>query len=138
LAFILLCFPCWSFLAWKRAGNDTLPLFPIVSLMYWLFFAVPLFWVDRLRPSTGVLSILPDTAIPQAMLLSVVGVTSLATCMRLGLGRRFRVPAFADLRSDTRAANYVRIVFALSMIFSLGPSAPYSSTEEFRQVLTLL
>src|SRR5215469_6404136 len=50
LAFLLLAFPCWLYTDWRENGRFQLPLLALIGAMYWLFFAVPAFWGDRIIP----------------------------------------------------------------------------------------
>jgi len=44
LAFFLLCLPWQSYLNWKTNTKSYLPLFAMVTFMYWLYYVLPLFW----------------------------------------------------------------------------------------------
>ena len=48
LTFLLLLLPCATYARWRNGPRETLPLFAILALMYWLNYAVPLFWGERI------------------------------------------------------------------------------------------
>ena len=43
----LLAFAWMSYYQWRRAGERYLPLFSIVSFMFWVYYALALFWGTR-------------------------------------------------------------------------------------------
>src|SRR5882672_9601548 len=47
LAFILLLIPWSSYLQWKLEREPGLPIFAIISFMYWIYYALSLFWGAR-------------------------------------------------------------------------------------------
>src|SRR6266436_6253279 len=47
VAFALLYIPWSAFIQWKSRGQSQLPVFSMVAFMYWLYYAVPVFWGDR-------------------------------------------------------------------------------------------
>ena len=131
----LLCLPWWSYMAWKRAGKGRLPLFALVASMYWLFYAVPLFWGDRVRPSMGPASQVPDDAITQAIWMALLGVVTLWVGIRSGIGGRFALSTVRDVPADPRRWGYLRLLLIGGTAFSLYPNSAYIAGEEGRQLV---
>src|SRR6266700_4227427 len=49
-SYLLLLFAWWSYRDWKKGRSPGLPLFSFMTMMYWVFFGVSLFWGDRWAP----------------------------------------------------------------------------------------
>ena len=72
-AFFLLVFAWGSYCGWKSRQNTSLPLFSVLAFMYWIYYAMPLFWGDRKPVQIGI-RIASEQSIERAMLLAVLGV----------------------------------------------------------------
>src|SRR5260370_26583189 len=71
-AFLLFLIPWCSFLIWRQRQRNGLPVFTLVGLAYWWYFAIGLFWLDReLRLGHGVVAVEEVTG---AVWLALVGV----------------------------------------------------------------
>ena len=82
-AFLLLLFPWASFLSWRQQNRGGLPVFAMVGFVYWWWFAIGMFWLER---TLWVGRRIIDTeSVDGAMWLALVGVV----CM--GVGMRVRV-----------------------------------------------
>jgi hypothetical protein len=131
LAFLLLLMPWSAYLRWRNGTRDRLPLFALLSLMYWLYYAVPLFWGDRVISdvSTPLGRELPDEAFTTTMALVVAGVVALWIGMNSKIGSLLAPANVPQLASGPSRMNYVRLVLvfgALSSFFensinALGP-----------------
>jgi hypothetical protein len=123
---------------WKAAGGRYLPLFPIVSFMYWVYYALALFWGTRKAyTSHGELS---HESIEQAVLLALMGVCCLWIGKWTGLGRRLVSSKVLDVdasRENTWA--YIRTVLLLSIPLTFTvQSRAYLFGAGGRQFLVLL
>src|ERR1700735_2602010 len=46
-AFILSAIPCVAYQKWLRGPKEQIPLFVLISIMYWIAYAIPLFWMEH-------------------------------------------------------------------------------------------
>ena len=46
-AFILCWIPWAAYQKWARGAREKIPLFVLIGVMYWLAYAVPLFWTKH-------------------------------------------------------------------------------------------
>ena len=99
---------------WKLAGERYLPLFPMLSLMFWTYYALPLFWGYRWSYTRrGTLS---DQSIEQAMLLVELGVACLWVGKWSGVGRRLASHKVLDILSSRENTwLYIRTVLLLTI-----------------------
>ena len=47
LAFVLLQMPWSAYLNWKERSDEKIPVFALISIMYWVYYALSLFWGAR-------------------------------------------------------------------------------------------
>jgi len=99
---------------WKVAGESYLPLFPILSFMYWVYYALALFWGNRRGYSSrGELS---DQSIEQAMLLALIGVFCLWIGKWMGIGQRLVSRKTLDIHVNRESTwSYIRTLLLLSI-----------------------
>lgn len=124
--------------SWRRAGERYLPLFPMLSFMYWVYYALALFWGTRSSyTSRGELS---DQAIEHAMLLAVVGVICLWVGRWTGIGQRLASPRVLDIHPRSENTwSYVRTALLLSLPLTFGvQSRAYLFGSGGRQLLMIL
>ena len=108
-AFLLLLFPLWSYWHWRQKRLRGLPLFAAASAMYWLFFALQVFWGDRLAPDwRNPARQIGDEAITQAMLLVVLGVMSLWLGIASTFGRRMAPQHFPEIAWTPFTMGYLQ------------------------------
>jgi hypothetical protein len=138
LGLALAYFPWVTYLHWKRSSDTGFPLLTAVSFVYWLFYAVPLFWGDRLSLRIGAVSYVTDSSVTQSMIMAVLGVSALWVGYRSGLGRRFRLPPFVDLQPEPGSLVYVRWVLVLSGLFGLALNVGLQAPDSIRQILLTL
>jgi hypothetical protein len=99
---------------WKVAGERYLPLFPMLSFMFWVYYVLGLFWGNRRgNTSQGVLS---DQSIERAMLLACLGVFCLWVGKWTGVGRRFVSRRILDINvTSENTWSYIRTALLLSI-----------------------
>src|SRR5271170_1825288 len=84
LASFLLCWIPWtSYQQWSRGERQDLPLFALIAAMYWLTYAVPLFWSNHWIALVTGIRILSEQAITESLYLALFGVLSLWAGMKL-------------------------------------------------------
>jgi hypothetical protein len=121
-AFLLLLFPWASFLSWRRQNRGGLPVFAMLGFVYWWWFAVGLFWLERTLGFGLGRRIIHAESADAAILLALVGVG----CM--GVGMRVRVTPLPpsrqlELEDKQISWHYVRFVLLASTLVSLAPGA---------------
>jgi hypothetical protein len=138
VAYLLLFVPWWSYSVWKREGQTQLPFFAIVAFMYWLFYAVPLFWGDRVRPSSGIAQLVSDGTITQTMLMALLGVGALWLGMRSRLGARFALHSRRDIPADASRWGYLRFLLVACSLLSLFPDITSITGAGGQQLIAIL
>ena len=103
LCVALLVIPWSSYVRWQRQNDNELPVFAMLSLMYWLYYAVALFWGDlTIRMARFVFA---HESSPKflslALVMCLVGITSLWIGMKSRIGRRL-VPRSTPYLSEKR------------------------------------
>ena len=98
---------------WRLAAERYVPVFPVLSFMYWMYYVLPLFWGNlRMNAARGELS---EQAIEQAMLLAVVGVFCLWVGKWTAVGRRLVSRKVLDIQQGENSWAYIRTALLLSM-----------------------
>ncbi len=110
-AFILCWIPWAAYQEWSRGMRERIPLFFLIGVMYWLAYAVPLFWLRHdIDLITGPHQLSED-AITRSLYLVVLGVAALGVGMRVAGRSRFMASWRPDIHRSPGRWNYLR--FAL-------------------------
>ncbi len=139
LALLLAYFPWRSYLNWKADETSDLPVFSMIAFMYWLYYAVPLFWQPHTITDVygGVGRDVSETGVTLAMLMAVLGVCSLWVGLQVRLGRRL---ALRRLKINLPASRrlYIRIILAAGCLLNVYDLSTYILGESGRQLVTIL
>jgi hypothetical protein len=140
LAFLLLVMPWVAYLNWKKKSDDKLPIFALFAFMYWVYYALALFWGARTPSGVATPSerSVSDTAISWSLGLAVIGISTLWLGMRTGLGRRLAPRRVPELRAGPRTRHYIRLLLVGGALLSLYDNTPYLAGEGGRQVLSMI
>jgi hypothetical protein len=134
VAFLLLALPFWLYWDWRRSGYQRLPLFAIVTAMYWLYFALQLFWGSRL--SMGHRGrVVSESAVTSTMLLVLTGVAFLLLGMKSGIGKRLSIRRLPALSTQRFSLGYVQALAILTTVLSSNDALAYAGGEGLRQVI---
>jgi len=109
---------------WREAGERYMPLFPMLSFMFWTYYVLGLFWGNR--AGYGLRETVSDESIEQSMLLAAMGVTCLWVGKWIGVGRRLVSRKVIDIHLDRENTwSYVRTALAISipLMFTLQTQA---------------
>ena len=88
-AFILCWIPWAAYGEWVKGTREKFPLFALIGVVYWLAYAVPLFWLKHdISLVTGKHQ-LSENAITQSLYLVIFGVAALGSGMAGAGGLRF-------------------------------------------------
>jgi hypothetical protein len=123
LATALLLIPYASFHYWRTHAHAGFPVFGCVALMYWVYFAIPLFWGDRLRPQAYGVSYLPDTTITPALVLALLAVLAQWAGTHIRVGGALSSLQHWHLPVAPAQWGYMRFLLLLGMGLCLLPSA---------------
>lgn len=138
-AFILLCIPCWSYVLWRKSGRDVLPVYSLISGMYWLYFALPLFWGDRRALDwRNPWRTVGDAAVTQSLFLVLLGLTAMWAGMRVGFGRAIVTWRNPEIPNTQASWTYLRWVLVGGAALSLVPASGAGAAGSYRQILVLL
>lgn len=135
-AFLLLCLPWGAYRKWKREAQDEVPLLSMIGMIYWLYYAFPLFWGDRsavARWAAG--HEISNDAITGAMVMALLGMLSLCLGFRSHVGRRWVPQILPDLPSSEARWGYLRFIIIIGSLANLYDELPYLFGEEWRQVI---
>jgi hypothetical protein len=110
LAAFILCWVPWaSYREWEQGERKEIPIFPMIALMYWLAYGVPLFWMSHdISLVTGEFH-LSSEAMTAAMYLGVVGI--IAIWLGMKVARRWQwFPYFnVDVSKKSSRWQYLRL-----------------------------
>jgi hypothetical protein len=139
LALLLIYLPWRSYLTWKSSESGDLPIFSMIAFMYWLYYALPLFWEPRtiteIYSPTG--HEVSDVGVTLAMLMTVLGVASLWLGMRARVGRRL-APRHLSINLAPSRRPYIRLVLAIGCLLNVYDLSTYILGEGGRQLTGLL
>jgi len=138
-SFALLAFPWVSYRRWVKRNKPGLPVFALIAGLHWLYFAVAVFWGNRLIPVWYLTSDrTSDDAVTAVLFMALLGVVA------FGLGLRIRLFQFsswtiARRKSDEKGFwDYVRLLLISGVAFSYLPSAIYLFGESGRNWMLAL
>jgi hypothetical protein len=139
IALALLSIPWLSYLRWKKQTREVLPLFAMLAFMYWLYYAVPLFWTDRIISdrSAPLGRELSDTAITAAILMALLGVGALWAGMKVG-GRAMKFQGFPSVTLKWSHMNYIRVVLVVCCLLGFSDTLPLALGSGGRQGISIL
>lgn len=134
----LLCISWYTYIHWRYKSEEKIPVFSMIALTYWIYYAVPIFWGDRLVSDIhSSFRELPENAITEAELMAFLGVCSmwlgvtLASRIKRVPGRRLEVPL-----TQSRL-NYLRALLVVGSLLNLAEPSGVILGEGFRQIVTL-
>ena len=116
LAFLLCWMPWTSYRRWLQSKRSHIPLFALLATMFWLAYAVPLFWAPHSVSGIFGRRALSESLITQAMLLGVLGVACLWLGMRTAKISHWLPKVNRDVSSNPSKLAYMRIVFVLGTL----------------------
>lgn len=134
LAFVLLLIPWISYQWWRESNSYGLPIFAIISGLHWLYFAVALFWGDRIAPvwySSD--SLVTEEAVTNTLLMAVLGVSAIGLGIRRNLTKFLLPKQRATPALKASQWDYIRILLVVGTLASFFPNAVYIFGEAGRQ-----
>jgi len=140
LAFVLLQIPWLAYLNWKRRADEKIPVFALISFLYWVYFALALFWGAR-TPSgveTPFEKEVPQEAVTWSLAMVVTGVCAVWVGMRVRLSNYLVPQNLPELRQGPSSTHYLRFILVSATLLGLLENLPYIAGEGGRQALTIL
>jgi hypothetical protein len=135
-----LLYSSWrAFRVWVKGNRDSIPLFSMMSFMFWLYYVLPLFWGsnDNLDFATIGQNIATEEGITEALLMTLIGVLAIWLGMKSGIGR-FLIPKhFPDIHPDSARWSYLRLLLVIGTVGSIYDNAPYVLGEGGRQIILI-
>ena len=116
LAFLLCWMPWASYRRWLQSDRNNIPLFPLLATMFWLAYAVPLFWAQHVVTGIFGRRVLQESAVTYALLLAVVGVVWLWLGMTIAKLFQWVPRIKKDVSSDPSKLTYLRVVFLVGTL----------------------
>jgi hypothetical protein len=120
LAALILCWIPWaSYEEWYRGSRQDLPLFSLVAAMYWVAYAVPLFWSSHTIGLVNGNHRLSELAISRSMYLVVSGVVALWAGMKITGRWRQASSTRLDVPQNPWRWQYLRIVLIVTVVMKI-------------------
>jgi hypothetical protein len=119
LAFVLCWMPWASYRRWLQGDRNKIPLFPLVAAMFWLAYAVQLFWAQHVVGGIFGRRVLNESAVTEALLLAVLGVVCLWLGMRLATFSKWVPNIKRDVSSNPVQLGYLRVIFVLGTLIKV-------------------
>jgi hypothetical protein len=119
LAFLLCLLPWKAYRNWLRSDRKNIPLFALLATMFFLAYAVPLFWADHVITGIFGRRILPESAITDALLLAVLGVVCLGLGTRVAQVFHWFPKINKDVSTDPSQWTYLRVVFVVGTLVKI-------------------
>jgi hypothetical protein len=113
--FILTWFPWAAYQKWLRGPKETIPLFALISAMYWLAYVLPLFWTKHeINLITGGHQ-LSENSITQSLYLVVFGLAALWIGMATAGRWRFMESFRLDIHPSPSRWRYLRVLLVAAV-----------------------
>jgi len=110
-AFLLCWIPWAAYRNWLRGERKKIPLFALLGAMFWLAYAVPLFWAKHEVSGVFGRRVLTEAAITESLYLAIVGVVCLWLGMRVAARFHWLPKIGADISDSPNCGNYLRMIF---------------------------
>jgi len=115
-ALILAVLPWVAYRTWHLGDRKEIPLFVLVGGMYWLAYALPLFWSSHDLNLLSGRRHISEQAITSALYLSVTGVIALWAGMKLAARFRWVPEVRVDVSGTLQHWHYLRIAFVFASV----------------------
>ena len=117
VAAFLLCWIPWNaYRTWDRGEKREVPIFALIATMYWLAYALPLFWASHEIGLVWGRRLLSERAITASLYLALTGVVALWAGIRLAARFRWLPDIRVDVSGTAGRWQYLRMIFILGML----------------------
>lgn len=114
-AFILTAIPWVAYRRWLRGPREKIPLFALISAMYWIAYVIPLFWTEHEINLIVGSHHLSEESVTESLCLVVVGLVALAFGMKIAGRSTFMESIRIDIHSNPSRWNYLRFLLLVSV-----------------------
>jgi len=119
-AFILSWIPWAGYQKWLQGPKDRIPFFVLISVMYWIAYALPLFWTKHeINLVTGGHQLSEDS-ITQSLYLVVFGVAALGIGMTTAGRWRFMESFRLDIHTSPSRWTYLRFLLLATVALRIA------------------
>ena len=119
-AFILCWIPWAAYQEWVMGTREKIPLFVLIGVMYWMAYAVPLFWTKhQIGLITGIHQ-LSENAITQSLYLVIFGLAALGIGMAAAGRWRFMESFRPDISRSPARWHYLRFVLLAATLLKIA------------------
>jgi len=119
-AFILCWIPWAAYREWVRGTREKIPLFVLIGVMYWLTYAVPLFWTKHQINLIMGMHHLSENSITQSLYMVVFGVAALGIGIAAAGRLRFMESFRLDIHRSPARWHYLRFVLLASAVLKIA------------------
>ncbi len=121
IASALILFISWhSYRRWRETRDQELPFFAMLAFMYWLYYAVQLFWGSlTVSVSYSAGRVVEPERIRDAVLMALLGVCCVWLGMRSRVSRFLMPSSTPSLMLNPSRWNYVRVVLIIGTVASV-------------------
>lgn len=134
LSLIITIIAWWSLLGWWQ-HREGLPIFSLVAAMHWLYFVMPVYWVDLRIPVWYASSLYASSdGVNQALLMVLIGLIFIAIGYRLTMKQTLKLLS----PNLTIPFNYLRLLLLIGILLSFFPDLAYIFGESGRQFIYTL
>ena len=119
-AFILCWIPWAAYQEWVRGTREKIPLFVLIGVMYWMAYAVPLFWLGHDISLVTGRHQLSENAITQSLYLVVFGVAALRIGMAAAGRLHFMESYRLDIHSNPARWHYLRFILLAAVLLKIA------------------
>jgi hypothetical protein len=119
-AFILCWIPWAAYREWARGTREKIPLFALIGVVYWLAYAVPLFWLNHSISLVTGKHQLSENAITQSLYLVVFGVGALKIGMAAAGRLRLKKSYGLDIHRNPGRWHYLRFVLLAAALLKIA------------------
>ena len=140
LAIALLQISWTAYLDWKKKADEKLPVFAVIAFIYWVYYALSLFWC--VRTVSGIDSPFETTvsekSITWSLAMAVTGISAVWLGMRMGLGKRFIPGKLPELKRGLTTLHYLRFLLMAGTLLSFYETLPNLAGEGGQQILSIV
>lgn len=134
LAFLLLLIPWVAYQTWRDRGSSGPPIYAMIGALHWLYFAVALFWGDRVAPVWYMQNnVVSDDSVTATLFMIVLGMVALGIGFYSGLSRLITFKQRPSMTLTPSMWGYIRLLLIVGTFAGLFPSIIYILGEAGRQ-----
>jgi O-antigen polysaccharide polymerase Wzy len=119
-AFILSAIPWAAYQEWRRGPKEKIPLFALISAMYWIAYVIPLFWTEHeINLITGGHQLSEDS-ITRSLYLVIFGLAALGLGMITAGRWRFMDSFRPDINASPSRWTYLRFLLLATVALRIA------------------